>query len=214
TNARSLRTRARSDDAAPHKLKAVLDKVGAHAEVQFLPGKTHGDLYWKGKDRDWLEKQIAWAMYHVARPDAKIPAAYPTICVRLSTPRKHRRIDTARHATMPRFPARAGDDDAHPRIASAVAGLHRGTVPCRHPANFRAGATAGAGCLRAAHDARLARARSRHRRGEGWKSSGGARLRRPRTGQARQGRCGHAVRHRLQLQGIHSRNVGYAGFIE
>src|SRR5574337_584547 len=63
-------------DGAAHKLKAVLDKIGAHAEVQFLPGKTHGDLYWKGKDHDWLEKQIAWAMYHVARPDAKIPAAY------------------------------------------------------------------------------------------------------------------------------------------
>lgn len=63
-------------DGAAHKLKAVLDRVGAHAEVQFLPGKTHGDLYWKGKDHDWLEKQIAWAMYHVARPDAKIPAAY------------------------------------------------------------------------------------------------------------------------------------------
>jgi enterochelin esterase-like enzyme len=57
-------------------LKAVLQKLGAHAEVQFLPGKTHGDLYWKGKDHDWLGKQIAWAMYHVARPDAKIPAAY------------------------------------------------------------------------------------------------------------------------------------------
>jgi len=63
-------------DGAAHELKAVLDKVGAHAEVQFLPGKTHGDLYWKGKDHDWLEKQIAWAMYHVARPDAKVPAAY------------------------------------------------------------------------------------------------------------------------------------------
>ena len=57
-------------------LKAVLQKVGAHAEVQFLPGKTHMNLYVKGKDRDWLEKQIAWAMYQVARPDAKIPAAY------------------------------------------------------------------------------------------------------------------------------------------
>lgn len=63
-------------DGAAHKLKGVLDKVGAHAEVQFLPGKTHGDLYWKGRDHDWLDKQIAWAMYHVARPDAKIPAAY------------------------------------------------------------------------------------------------------------------------------------------
>lgn len=57
-------------------LKGVLQKVGAHAEVQFLPGKTHGNLYRKGKDHDWLGKQIAWAMYHVARPGAKIPAAY------------------------------------------------------------------------------------------------------------------------------------------
>jgi S-formylglutathione hydrolase FrmB len=57
-------------------LKGALEKVGAHAEVQFLPGKTHGDLYQKGNDHDWLEKQIAWAMYHVARPDAKIPTAY------------------------------------------------------------------------------------------------------------------------------------------
>jgi enterochelin esterase-like enzyme len=63
-------------DGAAHKLKAVLDKVGAHAEVQFLPGKTHGNLYRKGEDHDWLGKQIAWAMYHVARPHAKIPAAY------------------------------------------------------------------------------------------------------------------------------------------
>ncbi|HJP99495.1 MAG TPA: alpha/beta hydrolase-fold protein [Rhodanobacteraceae bacterium] len=62
-------------DGPAHKLKAVLESVGAHAEVQFLPGKTHGDLYVKGKDADWLEKQIAWAMYHVARPEAKIPAA-------------------------------------------------------------------------------------------------------------------------------------------
>jgi hypothetical protein len=63
-------------DGAAHKLEAVLDRVGAHAEVQFLPGKTHSDLYSKGKDQNWLEKQIAWAMYRVARPDVKIPAAY------------------------------------------------------------------------------------------------------------------------------------------
>ncbi|HET6655262.1 MAG TPA: hypothetical protein VFH57_03355, partial [Gammaproteobacteria bacterium] len=63
-------------DGPAHKLKAVLESVGAHAEVQFLPGKTHFDLYAKGTDRDWLLKQIAWAMYHVARPDAAIPAEY------------------------------------------------------------------------------------------------------------------------------------------
>ncbi|HET7587790.1 MAG TPA: alpha/beta hydrolase-fold protein [Gammaproteobacteria bacterium] len=63
-------------DGAAHKLKAVLESVGAHAEVQFLPGKTHFDLYKKGGDRDWLMNQITWAMYHVARPDAEIPAEY------------------------------------------------------------------------------------------------------------------------------------------
>jgi hypothetical protein len=63
-------------DGPAHKLKAVLEDVGARAEVQFLPGKTHSNLYAKGKDQDWLRPQIAWAMYHVARPDAKIPAAY------------------------------------------------------------------------------------------------------------------------------------------
>ncbi|HEU0197741.1 MAG TPA: hypothetical protein VFQ88_11090 [Nevskiaceae bacterium] len=28
------------------------------------------------KDRDWLMQQITWAMYHKARPEAKIPAKY------------------------------------------------------------------------------------------------------------------------------------------
>ncbi|HET6725333.1 MAG TPA: alpha/beta hydrolase-fold protein [Gammaproteobacteria bacterium] len=63
-------------DGAAHRLKAVLQSVGAHAEVQFLPGKTHFDLYRRGKNRDWLMEQIAWAMYHVARPDTNIPAEY------------------------------------------------------------------------------------------------------------------------------------------
>lgn len=63
-------------DGAAHKLKAVLDSVGAVAQVEFLPGKTHGNLFVKGDDRGWLLKQIAWAMYHVARPKAPIPAEY------------------------------------------------------------------------------------------------------------------------------------------
>ncbi len=63
-------------DGAAHKLKQVLDSVGAKAEVEFLPGKTHFDLFAKGKNRHWLMQQITWAMYHHARPDAKIPAQY------------------------------------------------------------------------------------------------------------------------------------------
>ncbi|HET7268923.1 MAG TPA: alpha/beta hydrolase-fold protein [Oleiagrimonas sp.] len=57
-------------------LKKVLDDVGAHAEVEFLPGKTHFNLFAKGKNRHWLMQQITWAMYHHARPDATIPAQY------------------------------------------------------------------------------------------------------------------------------------------
>lgn len=63
-------------DGAAHKLKQVLDQVGADAEVEFLPGKTHGNLFEKDGNRHWLMQQIAWAMYHHARPDADIPAAY------------------------------------------------------------------------------------------------------------------------------------------
>lgn len=61
-------------DGAAHRLKAVLDGLGAKAEVRFLPGKTHFDLYSDGDDRRALMKQIAWEMYAVARPGSKPPA--------------------------------------------------------------------------------------------------------------------------------------------
>jgi hypothetical protein len=32
-------------DGAAHKLKAVLDRLGANAQVTFLEGRTHFDLY-------------------------------------------------------------------------------------------------------------------------------------------------------------------------
>ena len=55
-------------DGAAHKLKAVLDRLGAKADVRFLPGKTHGNLYEANGDPDALTKQIAKEMYAVARP--------------------------------------------------------------------------------------------------------------------------------------------------
>ncbi len=61
-------------DGAAHRLKAVLDGLGAKAEVRFLTGKTHMDLYAEGDDRRALAKQIAWQMYAVARPGSKPPA--------------------------------------------------------------------------------------------------------------------------------------------
>ena len=38
-------------DGAAHRLKAVLDGLGARSDIRFLPGKTHMDLYAEGADR-------------------------------------------------------------------------------------------------------------------------------------------------------------------
>jgi S-formylglutathione hydrolase FrmB len=62
-------------NGAARKLKKVLDGLGAKSSIHFIPGKTHFDLYARGKDRGWLHRRIAWQMYHVARPEAKMPAA-------------------------------------------------------------------------------------------------------------------------------------------
>ena len=65
-------------DGSAHKLKAVLDGLGAKTEFRFLPDRTHGNLYWIGKDHHGLLKQISWAMYAIARPDSKLkPAVAP-----------------------------------------------------------------------------------------------------------------------------------------
>jgi S-formylglutathione hydrolase FrmB len=62
-------------DGAAHKLQAVLQGLGARADVRFLPGKTHGNLYEANGDPDALTKQIAKEMYAVARPDNGSAAA-------------------------------------------------------------------------------------------------------------------------------------------
>ncbi len=66
-------------NGAARKLKAVMDAAGIKASFHFLPGRSHFDMYVKGKDRDWLLKDIAWQMYHVARPKAKVPTDYQTV---------------------------------------------------------------------------------------------------------------------------------------
>jgi S-formylglutathione hydrolase FrmB len=50
-------------DGAAHKLKAVLDRLGANAQVTFLEGRTHFDLYKVGADPRGLMDQIATRMY-------------------------------------------------------------------------------------------------------------------------------------------------------
>ncbi|CAM5250897.1 Enterochelin esterase OS=Rhodanobacter lindaniclasticus OX=75310 GN=B1991_12110 PE=4 SV=1 [Rhodanobacter lindaniclasticus] len=59
-------------DGSAHKLKAVLDGLGAKTEFRFVPDRTHGDLYWIGADHHGLLKQISWAMYAIARPDSTL----------------------------------------------------------------------------------------------------------------------------------------------
>jgi enterochelin esterase-like enzyme len=52
-------------DGAAHKLKAVLDRIGANAQVTFLEGRTHFDLERIGADPRGLLDQIAAQMYHI-----------------------------------------------------------------------------------------------------------------------------------------------------
>ncbi len=59
-------------DGSAHKLKTVLDGLGAKTEFRFLPDRTHGNLYWIGEDHHGLLKQIGWAMYAIARPDSRL----------------------------------------------------------------------------------------------------------------------------------------------
>ncbi len=50
-------------------LDAELKKLGSDAKIEYLDGRTHFDMY-----KDGLTEEIAWQMYAVARPKAKIPA--------------------------------------------------------------------------------------------------------------------------------------------
>lgn len=59
-------------DGAAHRLKAVLDGLHAKSSINFIPGRTHFDLYRIGDDRQGLLKQFSWAMYAVARPHSSL----------------------------------------------------------------------------------------------------------------------------------------------
>lgn len=59
-------------DGSARRLKAVLESLGAKAQVIFVEGRTHGNLYAIEGDETGLEKQIAWAMWAVARPASKL----------------------------------------------------------------------------------------------------------------------------------------------
>ncbi len=59
-------------DGAAHKLKAVLDGLGAKSSFHFIPDRTHFDLYRIGDDRQGLMKEITWQMYAIARPHSTL----------------------------------------------------------------------------------------------------------------------------------------------
>jgi S-formylglutathione hydrolase FrmB len=64
-------------DGPAHRLKAVLDRLGAHAAFTFLPGRTHGDLFRQPNDPMGLMGDITWEMYRVARPGSHRPPRRP-----------------------------------------------------------------------------------------------------------------------------------------
>ncbi|WP_240922105.1 alpha/beta hydrolase-fold protein [Oleiagrimonas sp. C23AA] len=59
-------------NGAARKLDAVLKKLHAKADIHFLPGRTHFDLYNIGDDRDGLLKRFTWQMYAIARPHSML----------------------------------------------------------------------------------------------------------------------------------------------
>ena len=52
-------------------LDAELKKLGSDAKIEYIPGKTHFDLYTVGDDQGALLKRFQWEMYKVARPNVK-----------------------------------------------------------------------------------------------------------------------------------------------
>jgi hypothetical protein len=64
-------------DGAAHRLQAVLDGLGAKSRFQFIPGRTHFDLYQVG-DKPWgLLEGYTWEMYAIARPNTHLAGSHP-----------------------------------------------------------------------------------------------------------------------------------------
>ena len=47
-------------------------ELGARTDFRYVEGRSHFDLYTVGDDRSGLYKAIAWEMYALARPGAKL----------------------------------------------------------------------------------------------------------------------------------------------
>jgi S-formylglutathione hydrolase FrmB len=58
-------------DGSVHRLQAVLDRLGAHARITFIPDRTHFDLFEQPGDPTGLMRDISWEVYALARPRAR-----------------------------------------------------------------------------------------------------------------------------------------------
>ena len=74
-------------DGAARKLEAVMTRLGAKTDFRYAPGRTHGDLYAIGEDRQGLTKLIAWEMYAVARPGSHPPRPLAPVSAALAVRR-------------------------------------------------------------------------------------------------------------------------------
>jgi hypothetical protein len=61
-------------DGSVHRLQAVLDRLGARSSFTYIPDRTHFDLFRQPGDSMGLMRDITWAMYAIARPQAHRPA--------------------------------------------------------------------------------------------------------------------------------------------
>jgi hypothetical protein len=59
-------------DGTAHLLEATMKGLGARTDFRYVEGRGHFDLYAEGDDRWGLYKTIAWEMYALARPGAKM----------------------------------------------------------------------------------------------------------------------------------------------
>lgn len=64
-------------DRAARLLKQAFDGAGIRADFRFVPGRDHGDLFKLGENPMALSRTLAWEMYQVARPGAKMPDDLP-----------------------------------------------------------------------------------------------------------------------------------------
>lgn len=64
-------------DGAAHRLQGVLDGLGARSRFQFIPGRSHFDLYQVGDNPNGLLETFAWEMYAIARPSSHLAGSHP-----------------------------------------------------------------------------------------------------------------------------------------